>query len=110
GTQLTNLYIYDGEDSLIHQWKFGYNYCTQGGFDPTNRSIDYWGFYNDMYNNTLISLDSNFYLMQNAHYPIVEETSQAHLYFPVRRQEGLLYSGFVPSAHVDDIPSHRPNE
>lgn len=110
GTQLTNLYIYDSEDSLIHQWKFGYNYSTGGGFDLNNRSIDYWGFYNNIYNNTLLSLDSNFYLMQNAHYPIVEESSQAHLYFPVRRQEGLLYYGFVPSSQIDDIPSSRPTD
>jgi hypothetical protein len=97
----------NGRDSTgkdITNWVCRYtNYL--GNFmpkDPESKQQDWWGFYNGAVNNkTLLALDSNLFLMANAHKQLTT------LDIPVRRKEGLLYYGFVSEGSINgyQVPS-----
>lgn len=106
----SELDIQDAQGNTLSHWGFAYNgtYLTPIT-DPDNKAQDFWGFYNGASSNkTLLSLDSNLYLLANGHNPAYLHGTQDKSTFPVNRREELLYYGLVSQGAIDNTPFTRP--
>lgn len=109
-TEPVSLSEIDAGNKTISIWQFTYNDNKGVGdlTDPDNKGQDWWGFYNGAVNNkTLLSLDSNLFLLANAHYPFHLKDVYNPTSFPVKRKEELLYYGFNSEYNIESVSDTR---